>query len=39
VHPILFDFPLMQAEFQEAVHCGLFGLELAAADGDGKEDA
>ncbi|NMC49990.1 MAG: anaerobic glycerol-3-phosphate dehydrogenase subunit A [Desulfovibrio sp.] len=29
MRPILFDFPLVQAEFQEALHCGLFGLELA----------
>ncbi len=36
VHPILFDFPLMQAEFQEAVHCGLFGLELVRENGNGK---
>jgi glycerol-3-phosphate dehydrogenase len=29
LRPILFDFPLVQAEFQEALHCGLFGLELS----------
>ncbi len=28
VSPILWGFPLMQAEFQEALHCGLMGLEL-----------
>lgn len=27
-HPILWDRQLIQAEFQEAMHCGLFGLEL-----------
>jgi glycerol-3-phosphate dehydrogenase len=39
LHPILFDFPLMQAELQEAVHCGLFGLELPPTGGDGTGDA
>jgi len=27
-HPILWDAQLIQAEFLEAMHCGLFGLEL-----------
>ncbi len=27
-HPTLWDRQLIQAEFQEAMHCGLFGLEL-----------
>lgn len=27
-HPILWDRQLVQAEFTEAMHCGLFGLEL-----------
>jgi glycerol-3-phosphate dehydrogenase len=27
-HPILWDRQLIQAEFMEAMHCGLFGLEL-----------
>lgn len=28
IRPILWDLPLMQAELQEALHCGLFSLEL-----------
>jgi glycerol-3-phosphate dehydrogenase len=27
-YPILWDLPLMQSELQEALHCGLFSLEL-----------
>ncbi len=27
-YPILWDLPIMQAEIQEALHCGLFSLEL-----------
>jgi len=27
-HPLLWDAPLIQAQLQEAMHCGLFGLEL-----------
>lgn len=27
-HPLLWDMPLVQAELQQALHCGLFGLEL-----------
>jgi len=27
-HPILWDRQLVQSEFLEAMHCGLFGLEL-----------
>jgi glycerol-3-phosphate dehydrogenase len=26
--PLLWDMPLAQAELMEAMHCGLFGLEL-----------
>ncbi|QLA19841.1 FAD-dependent oxidoreductase [Desulfolutivibrio sulfoxidireducens] len=39
VQPILFDFPQMQAEFQEALHCGLFGLELVRNGGNGGNHA
>ena len=28
VRPLLWDMPLIQAELQEALYCGLFGLEL-----------
>ncbi len=28
-YPMLWDLPLEQAEIQEALHCGLFGLELS----------
>lgn len=28
VRPLLWNMPLIQAEFQEALYCGLFGLEL-----------
>ncbi len=28
VRPLLWDMPLIQAEFQESIYCGLFGLEL-----------
>jgi glycerol-3-phosphate dehydrogenase len=31
-HPLLWDTPLIQAELMEAVHCGLFSLELADID-------
>jgi glycerol-3-phosphate dehydrogenase len=34
VHPLLWGFAAMQAEFQEALHCGLLGL---VSDGAGKE--
>ncbi len=27
-HPLLWDAPLIQSQLQEAMHCGLFGLEL-----------
>ncbi len=27
-HPLLWDVPLVQAELQQALHCGLFGLEM-----------
>jgi glycerol-3-phosphate dehydrogenase len=30
--PILWDMPLIQAELQEALHCGLLGLELHGRD-------
>ena len=28
LRPVLWDFPLVKSELQEAMHCGLFGLEL-----------
>jgi glycerol-3-phosphate dehydrogenase len=28
IRPLLWDIPLIQAEFQEALYCGLFGVEL-----------
>lgn len=37
VAPILWGFPLMQAEFQEALHCGLLGLELHPPEDGAKE--
>jgi glycerol-3-phosphate dehydrogenase len=37
LRPLLFDFPLVQAEFQEALHCGLFGLELAGNGAPGGD--
>ena len=33
-HPIMWATPLIQAELQEAMHCGLLGLELADTDGE-----
>ena len=30
-HPLLWDIALIQSELQEAMHCGLFGLELTGA--------
>ena len=33
-HPIMWGTPLIQAELQEAMHCGLLGLELADTDGE-----
>jgi glycerol-3-phosphate dehydrogenase len=39
VHPLLWGFAAIQAEFQEALHCGLLGLELPAApSGEGSDD-
>ncbi len=34
-HPLLWDTPLTQFELQEALHCGLFGLELTQNQGIG----
>jgi glycerol-3-phosphate dehydrogenase len=34
-HPLLWDAPLIQSQLQEAMHCGLFGLELG--DNHGHE--
>jgi glycerol-3-phosphate dehydrogenase len=31
-HPLLWDAPLIQSQLQEAMHCGLFGLELSAPE-------
>jgi glycerol-3-phosphate dehydrogenase len=28
IRPLLWDIPLIQAELQEALYCGLFGIEL-----------
>jgi glycerol-3-phosphate dehydrogenase len=36
--PLLWDMPLIQAELMEAMHCGLFGLELAATSTKPLED-
>ena len=33
IRPLLWDTPLIQAELQEAIYCGMFGLEI-----DGKEN-
>lgn len=33
-HPLLWDVSLVQAELLEAMHCGLFALELAEVDDD-----
>ena len=35
-HPLLWDIPLIQAELQEAMHCGLFSLELNDDRNDAK---
>ncbi|MBW2296115.1 MAG: anaerobic glycerol-3-phosphate dehydrogenase subunit A, partial [Deltaproteobacteria bacterium] len=28
IRPLLWDTPLIQAELQEAIYCGMFGLEI-----------
>jgi glycerol-3-phosphate dehydrogenase len=35
IRPVLWDMGLVQEELQEALHCGLFGLEQTPADGSG----
>lgn len=35
LHPLMWETAMMQAELQEAVHCGLFGLELNPSAGNG----
>jgi glycerol-3-phosphate dehydrogenase len=32
VHPLLWGFSAIQSEFQEALHCGLLGLEIAGVE-------
>ena len=32
IRPLLWDTPLIQAELQEAIYCGMFGLELSPKD-------
>jgi glycerol-3-phosphate dehydrogenase len=34
IRPLLWDTPLIQAELQEAIYCGMFGLELSQTNRD-----
>ncbi len=37
LHPLMWETAMMQAELQEAVHCGLFGLELQRLGGNDRQ--